>query len=741
MDVRVGPAALQGHFEIESIDGDGEPVTFPVRRVERNSQAVSIVDGRVALEANQSYQIHASVQLGRLDAPLLVRFLDKQVVISASKFTAENGDISRAFPLALPSQTRLYLVIGPNLGIVTSEDKAVATQFDPSASHVVKYQSSEELRELSDSEDDYDSVDALIVNATNREWIQSLGERGILAAWERHCQLGGKLVLFLGEAGADLLANQGPLAVLAPGEFRDVVPLPSPRSIEVYAGAKNPLDFNRASLASRPQVCRLKDVRGKIELFEGPVAAELPLVVRSPHGLGEIVFVALDLEHNAFAKWEDRTRFVSKLLRLRDYELKPRQQTGNVMALPYNDMSGQLRAALTEFPGARAVPFSWVALLTLAYAAIVGPLDYLLCHRVLKRPEWTWGTFLGMSVCFGAAVSVLAVNTKGTQPYFNQISVLDIDAEGKVLRGGAWFSTFSPKAESLDLELASAPSRNQAPQAVRFSWWGLPGAAFNGIDTFSAPMLATKDYRLNFPDQISAASVPIQSWSTKSLNARWQEPCEETDFGELTVRGNKLVGRIRNSLSFSLTEAKLLYADRCLRLGNLPARSVVRIDGDTSSVSILNEYKETQFQDMRQIDKPYNRLSRDPRYVLERMTVFDAILGKEYCNLYQRFAPHFDLSHMLASDRALLIGFSEDPSAGILIQHKTNSPSSDRASSKSTAPSKSAAGESNSPEKPQGHQLTMVRVVIPLLSPANASGQAWLPRQLQSLTSLESNSP
>src|SRR5690606_17788698 len=133
---------------------------------------------------------------------------------------------------------------------------------------------------------------------------------------------------------------------------------------------------------SRLNVPRLEDVRGRIEAYEGSRATDLPLVVRAAHGLGEVVFVAADLDRPPFLDWAAREQLLLKLLG------KPEKSTSSastdtsaVGMYGYTDMSGQLRAALEQFEGVKLVPFSLVATLIVLYIVAIGPLDYLLLKR------------------------------------------------------------------------------------------------------------------------------------------------------------------------------------------------------------------------------------------------------------------------------------------------------------------------------------------------------------------------
>ena len=53
-------------------------------------------------------------------------------------------------------------------------------------------------------------------------------------------------------------------------------------------------------------------MQGKIEAHE----ADLPLVIRKPQGLGQVVFVATDLDRGPIRDWSDRSMLVAAILNL-----------------------------------------------------------------------------------------------------------------------------------------------------------------------------------------------------------------------------------------------------------------------------------------------------------------------------------------------------------------------------------------------------------------------------------------
>ena len=133
----------------------------------------------------------------------------------------------------------------------------------------------------------------------------------------------------------------------------------------------------------------LADVQGTVEARD----ADLPLVVRTVRGFGQVIFLAVDLDEPPLTAWADRPLLVARLL---DMPVGHSGETGRSAAMlhhGYDDLAGQLRSALDHFEGVRLAPFWLVAGLLIVYLLLVGPGDFFLLRKLVRRMEWTWLTF------------------------------------------------------------------------------------------------------------------------------------------------------------------------------------------------------------------------------------------------------------------------------------------------------------------------------------------------------------
>src|SRR5207245_684913 len=100
-------------------------------------------------------------------------------------------------------------------------------------------------------------------------------------------------------------------------------------------GATTPISIAPGTVLRVP---RLIDVEGNIEAYAEKKASDLPVVVRSAHGLGEVAFVGVDFSQPPLADWPGRTAFLQALLRPYLTASGPGDATQRLVTRGYNDL-------------------------------------------------------------------------------------------------------------------------------------------------------------------------------------------------------------------------------------------------------------------------------------------------------------------------------------------------------------------------------------------------------------------
>jgi hypothetical protein len=283
----------------------------------------------------------------------------------------------------------------------------------------------------------------------------------------------------------------------------------------------------------------------------------------------------------------------------------------------------------------------------------------------------TWVTFpLVIAVaCVGAYY--LAWDFKGDEVHLHQVDLVDVDAAAGFIRGTSWAELFSPRTDAYNVAARPTlfragdrfPSRPGAvPQAgdsqLLLSWFGFSGGGLGGMAArnFNPPLW---DEPYEFAASLDRIrGLPMQSWSTRSLTARWSTRAATPVHAELIAEDRFLSGAVTSQLDFPLLDCRLAYGPWSHELGTLEPGRPVRLGLSTRRCE-LQAYPTGR-------RTPYDRASLNSAYILQTMTFHSAVGGAEYTGLqggHQRFV---DLSSMLSAGQAVLVGFAPAERTGPL---------------------------------------------------------------------------
>jgi hypothetical protein len=603
-------------------------------------------------------------KIGRADATLRVRVLVDEHLVASRNFIASDAAGANDIRAGRPANTRLLVQIG-NADVGLAEAfREQNTQPDGPSRQVVEVGSFDELPTAWYG---YDAVDQIVIPASDPQFFASLaGDDPRLAALAEWVEMGGRLLVMCGRHAESLLVAGRPLADLVPGEFAEIVTLDNARAIEQYSQSEEAVRTERGRLEF--SVPRVVNVAGRIEAFEGPAATDLPLVIRAPRGFGELVFAALDLNEPPLVDWPGRQKLLQQLLDLDESPTASRPASSRRLTTRgYDDLAGALRDRLgSQFANVRGVPFGLVAVLALGYLALVGPIDYYLVRRVFRRMQWTWFTFpaIVLLVCWGAYGFASA--RKGTVSRINQVELVDIDLASGRARGSTWATLYSPRATTYDLALAPRwPGGGAvANPSVQLSWFGMPGMGLRGMSSSGGLPTAT-DIEYRYGSELDRLeNLPVETWSTKTLAARWTAPAAEMVVAELTATVENLVeGTVRNASGVRLDDARLLFGTWGWRLGDIAAGESVTIDRrlDPLKIRTLLTGVNRGAADGPRPGGPFVAEEADIDELLDLMMFYQASGGRGFSRLGNEHQSFCDLSHQLDLGRAVLLARCDQP--------------------------------------------------------------------------------
>ncbi len=658
--LRSSGAAWQGQVELVTTDGDGVP-----SRVVGDSTKPLIVAPR------GESRVNLCVKFGRQSNRLEIVFRDtdgKELSRQSIRSGATNDPVGYADALA--SNDELVLTVGPAPGL-------------DGLAHLVRGGEHGALRiaRLDDTSTlptrwyGYDGIDMLVFATAREDAYGGLStdgaQRAALFEW---IERGGRMVLSVGAQAPTVLGRDMPLAPLAPGGFDRLVELKIFGALEEFAEAETALTAG-AGLPGAGQtavgesgavlaVPRLDGYEGTIVVHE----ADLPLVVRTARGFGQVLFTAFDFDAAPLRTWSGLPGLWAHLLDkpVGEALVAGPARAGQVNWLGIDDLSAQLRGSLDQFTGVQLVPFWLVALMVVVYLLLIGPLDYWLVKHVLRRMELTWITFPLTVALASVGAMILAAWTKGDALRLNQVELLDIDLASGQARGTAWANLFSPRPTSYDVQLAVPALAGQVPGSMLLSWMGLPGDALGGLHAASLESSLWSDAYDASPDRGALTGVPVQIWSSKSFVARWKEPARYRLDSSLRAGPDQVPsGELVNRTGWVLDDCLLAFGrwgisfkhpwqpgetlDVADELAGLERTELVTRLTDRVMVfdSQRNEF-------VRQ-SRAYDEATFDRGRILRQMMFFQAAGGRGYAQLTNRYQGFVDLSGHLQAGRALLV--------------------------------------------------------------------------------------
>lgn len=597
-------------------------------------------------------------RIGRVGDPIRVRLLQGNQVTDERTLQLAGSSSRDAGVIAIPPTGELLVAFGPSAARIVQPlaDRAAL------ADHVVRRVANiTRTTELPSDWFGFETVDVLVFSGNDRQLLDELAsDADRLAALVQWIELGGRLVILCGGDDVQQLFGEGkPLSTLLPGTIAAVVRLPETARLEDFAKADEPIATQPARTPI--MVPQLRHVEGSIEVYAGRLPTDLPMVVRTARGLGEITFAGLDFTKPPLAEWRGRDRFVQSLLRPYLAADSDTDTAQTLVTRGYDDLSGALRQRLgRSFPGVAPLGFPVVVLLAVAYLLVLGPLDYFLVQHWVRRPWAAWISFPLIVALFGITAMALANWRSGeNRPRVNCLELVDIDTLTGVARGSFWATLYSPRAEAFDLALEMRPLQDRATNRgeTLLSWWGLPGAGIGGMQGRRTDIVNVRGGYRYAEKRDALTDVPVLTSATKSLVGRWTTRVKPLLEAHLADEDGLPVGSIENRTGQSLQNLRLLYNGWGYRLGNLKEGQRVEIGQYVSprtakTIVTQDALGGAATTPDRNVFVPEQATARE---ILALMMFYERAGGRAFAQLPNRYQSYCDLSRLLELGRAILV--------------------------------------------------------------------------------------
>ncbi|MDR2761240.1 MAG: hypothetical protein LBB88_01410 [Planctomycetaceae bacterium] len=690
-------------LSIDSIDSDGSPITYrkkfsdiEIKNVTNLSSVIYFKTGR----HNAKVTVKIESTTGKiLDSVTLSPSDNLSLQKNSSEFLYDNSSGNFVFLPPIPTERQIILVIGnEDIGLQSAiAELALREERRPL---IVKINS---IADLPDQWNGYESIDMIVLTTTEPEQFENLNANSSqILAIEQWIKLGGRMLFCAGRNSELLLKKKNesdpydaPLTPFLPGKFEKMTNLRKGDLLETFVLSKRKIQIESANdfivmpLISNP--------KGLIRLNDG----DLPIVSHRLHGFGTITYFGGDLSGKPLGNWRDKTALVKKILQWDTSKQSISQQDMSLIRPAYNDMSGQIRSAADHFDEIKIIPFSAILIILVVYWLAIGIADWFIVRKLLKRPMLAWITFPFWILIFCVIGYVIVIQCRPSGAILRELVVVDLNPEQNEFRCSIWGNLYSPldaryslgltknknlydknttqnisvtknihddnKSNSVEINSASnlvtsnISKSNQTieNEVVFFSWLGLSGDGLGGMNpkTFN-PMIWRIGSIQEKPEEIQ--NVPIQIRSTKSFyGERFGVTKNMKSIKSKLLADEGLpVGELLFDDVPALKDAALVYGRWLIPLGNTPNRGKIIIDKKSQRRDIgdILLSKIAMDNDSLRLISTYNTQSVDEAYIVKVLTVHERLGGYETIGLFNNFQRPLDMSNILSTNHAIIIG-------------------------------------------------------------------------------------
>ncbi|MGE5193543.1 MAG: hypothetical protein ACM3U2_13700 [Deltaproteobacteria bacterium] len=680
---------------------DERQVTLVIDAPDPDDNLTSLPGPSFDLKSGSPVRCETSFRTGRLSGELHVRVQDSRGhTLASRRLRAANAADSELRP-ALRLDRPLWITLG-NLDVTkrSSRDADADADADAAAANpesareprIVRYQS---LQELPADWRSLQSVDLLILPTGKAAGGGSLlggittERNALLQKWVGG---GGHLLISVGSETAAF--RESPLAAwMAPIVVEGQSPLRQLSSLEAFAGQHAPLKVSGTVMSAR-----LGRLPAANVVVRQPGATQ-PLVASVPYGFGRLTVVGVDIDIPPLSDWPALRSVLEKLAggNAHSAPAAARKLNRQLTHVGVTDLATQFQQTHEDFPAVRRLSYWWVMGLILLYVALIGPVDYLFVHGLLRRPELTWLTFPMLAGAAFAAAVWEASSTNGRDLLVNQFDLFDIDSQTSALRARTWVSLYSPEHRRFSVavepdvgQVLGGAARSKSASDVQMSWVAPPENAVGGMYRSGAASFGGRGYRFA-PAAAHVENIPVAKWSARTLSTAWSDVLPEpvVDCRLETFGAGQLKGTIAHNLNVPLEDCLLVVGGWAYlptttnatlkpHAAWRPSGESVRqrdlkalLTGEQQMRRTREGSRETELTTTTEI---YNPLARDRAYQVRMLSFHEAAGGTDYTGLADAALRSLELTDIMQLGRGVLIGRIPSAAARVAVDGKPAQP-------------------------------------------------------------------
>lgn len=536
-------AAYDGYFKYGEwlpvwveLSNQGQNMNAEVRIQVTGSQGSTIFSAPVELPSGSRKRFPVYALANNFSRELEVRVVNRGQTVASQKVAVRpQPNITYMIGLIAPERGALSLVSGIQLP-------------DQNRPKVIADLS---LADLPERVEGLRSFDTLIINNIDTSQL-STAQAGAIESW---VQLGGRLVLGGGASAAQTFA--GLPESLRPVRLQGTIEVEPDitGSLAEYAGA-DPILTPGPYLAAVGQP--VSGEAGGGRLMAG--SDGLPLVYERLVNSGNVIFVAFDLAGVPFNGWAGTQSFWETLLgpgssypQNMPFDISIRQMRAN-----------QLYYSISNIPSLDLPSVQSLSFLLIFYILMVGPINYFVL-RWRQRLHLAWLTIPAITILFTAGAFGLGYAMRGTDLVLNQIALIEA-RPGGTANVNSFMGLFSPRQQSYEINVFGEGLVSPM-SGYDMNSWG-PG----GMTAGGGEMVFIQGQ----PSRIQGLTVNQFSMQSFMAEDTWQNFGAIN--GSLEMRGDTLVGWVRNDTQQVLKDVVVAFQNRYVRLGDMQPGQEANVD-------------------------------------------------------------------------------------------------------------------------------------------------------------------
>ncbi len=309
---------------------------------------------------------------------------------------------------------------------------------------------------------------------------------------------------------------------------------------------------------------------GITDLGEG----QTPIIVEATLGRGRIFYSAVDLSAEPLASWSGTLPLLRQLIVRAAGDTAQGFLPGPFTASGHGvrAQGSSLFQALSNIPSLDLPSPLLIALALIVFIVLVGPVNYVLLHRI-RRPDLAWGTIPLLVVLSTGSIYGIGLKTRGTDVLADRIRVVHLQAGSSRAYVDAGTGVFAPHTGTHTVSATPGSLVTTLTGAAQFILGGgiaipLP-VPFTGA-TGSLTILGTNppDVRMTWPN---ADSIQV-----------FGEEYAETEPGTIethvAVANGRLTGTVVNHLPTTITDAVVISGNAFSTFGAIRPGASVTVD-------------------------------------------------------------------------------------------------------------------------------------------------------------------